>query len=227
MFLIFARPDIPALIRTSVGPIMTQASYRTKMRDSMIVIASRIVTEEGLPAVQARRISQEAGCAVGTLYNVFGGLDFLIIEANAVTLAALGETLAKADGEAAAGPSSSADRLMALALAYLSFANGNSMAWRAVFEHHMTPGTDVPAWYRERQGGLFALIEAQLVKVIADPAERGSAARALFSAVHGIVAISLDHKLGDFDLTEAERQVRFIVKSVAGGLVGPATATTT
>lgn len=203
-----------------------QAPYRTKMRDSMVMIASRIVNEEGLAAVQARRISQEAGCAVGTLYNVFGGLDYLIIEANAATLATLGEALAKADAASGNPAAPLAQRLLALANAYLRFANDNSKAWRAVFEHHMTPGTEVPAWYRERQGGLFALIESLLKDVVADRAERGSAARALFSAVHGIVAISLDQKLGDFDLAEAERQVQFVVRSVANGLTGPSTITT-
>ncbi len=197
---------------------MTQPPYRTKMRDAMVAIASRIVRDEGLAAVQARRISQEAGCAVGTLYNVFGGLDFLIIEANAETLTALGKTLAEADARVASG--TIGDRLLALAIAYLRFANDHNKAWRAVFEHHMTPGTEVPTWYRERQSGLFALIESILGKVMPDPIARGSAARALFSAVHGIVAISLDHKLGDFDLAEAERQVQFVVKSVADGLVG-------
>ncbi|MEQ1615200.1 MAG: TetR/AcrR family transcriptional regulator, partial [Hyphomicrobiaceae bacterium] len=203
-----------------------QAPYRTKMRDSMVMIASRIVNEEGLAAVQARRISQEAGCAVGTLYNVFGGLDYLIIEANAATLATLGEALARADAASGNPAAPLAQRLLALANAYLRFANDNSKAWRAVFEHHMTPGTEVPAWYRERQGGLFALIESLLKDVVADRATRGSAARALFSAVHGIVAISLDQKLGDFDLAEAERQVQFVVKSVANGLTGPSTITT-
>jgi AcrR family transcriptional regulator len=205
-------------------PMKAQAPYRTKMRDSMVAIASRIVAVEGLAALQARRIALEAGCAVGTLYNVFGGLDFLIIEANATTLDELGAVLAKADVATAAG--SNADRLLALALAYLGFANDNSNAWRAVFEHHMSPGTEVPAWYRERQGRLFGMVEAILQSTIADPVARSSSARALFSAVHGIVTIALDRKLGDFDLEEARRQVTFVVKAVAAGLArdNPASA---
>jgi AcrR family transcriptional regulator len=198
---------------------MTQAPYRTKMRDSMVTIASRIVAEEGLGALQARRISQEAGCAIGTLYNVFGGLDFLIIEANARTLDALGETLSAADGAAAEGDA--VDRLLALALAYLDFATKHSKAWRAVFEHHMSPGADVPDWYRLRQGALFGLVETILQSVIPDSVDRSSAARALFSAVHGIVTMALDRKLAEFDYAEAERQVRFIVRSVAMGLPAP------
>ena len=201
---------------------MEKAPYRTKMRESMVAIASRIVGEEGLAAVQARRVAQEAGCAVGTLYNVFGGLDHLIVEANANTLDALGDGLAKADAAAAAG--TVADRLLALALAYLEFAVANNKAWRALFEHHMAPGSEVPAWYRDRQSGLFGRVEAILEPLITEKGARSSAARALFSAVHGIVSISLDQKLGDFDRTESDRQVRFVVKSIADGLSALASA---
>jgi AcrR family transcriptional regulator len=217
-----SEPDRSRLPAEGKETDMTQAPYRTKMRDSMVTIASRIVAEEGLGALQARRISQEAGCAVGTLYNVFGGLDFLIIEANARTLDALGETLAAADRAAAKGET--ADRLLALALAYLDFATKHSKAWRAVFEHHMSPGSDVPDWYRVRQGGLFGLVETILQPVIADAPERSSAARALFSAVHGIVTIALDRKLAEFDYAEAARQVRFVVRSVAMGLPTPSSS---
>lgn len=193
---------------------MTAAPYRTKMRAAMIEIATRIVDAEGLPAVQARRVSQEAGCAVGTLYNVFGGLDYLIIDANALTLAKLGELLTSADDASLA----LADRLVALAKAYLDFATTHSNTWRAVFEHHMSPGSTVPDWYRERQDALFGLVETILEGVVADKARRRSAARALFSAVHGIVVIALDQKLGAFETSEAQWQVEFVVRSVAGGL---------
>jgi AcrR family transcriptional regulator len=194
----------------------SSAPYRTQMRENMIAIASRIVAEEGLAALQARRISQEAGCAVGTLYNVFGGLDFLIIEANATTLNALGSALKAADDAASDGDS--AARLLALALTYLGFANDNSNAWRAVFEHHMSPGAEVPDWYRDRQKGLFGLVESILAPALADTRLRSSSARALFAAVHGIVTLALDRKLGDFDLAETELQIRFVVRSIAAGI---------
>jgi AcrR family transcriptional regulator len=205
----------PAMVNLQEAP-MTEAPYREKMRETMLTIANRIVATEGLSALQARRISQEAGCAVGTLYNIFGGLDYLIIEANASTLDELSRALTLAN--ASARGSILNDQLLALATAYLRFANDRNRSWRAVFEHHMSPGSDVPIWYRDRQGALFALVEGQLAPVMADVTARHSAARALFSAVHGIVAISLDSKLGDFDFDEAERQVKFIVDAVAKGL---------
>ena len=195
---------------------MSKVPYRERMRDTMVAIATRIVREEGLAAVQARRVAQETGCAVGTLYNVFGGLDLLIIEANAATLADLGDALGRADAEARSGGLS--DRLVALACAYLRFAHSNSAAWRAVFEHHMAPGTPVPDWYRERQGTLFAIVEKILPSDMDDSLARGRAAKALFAAVHGIVTIALDQKLGEFDLAATEWQVRFVVRSIAAGL---------
>lgn len=195
---------------------MPAATYRGKMRNSMVAIAARILREEGLGAVQARRIAQEAGCAVGTLYNVFGGLDMLIIEANATTLDTLGAKLADADRSIADGNIS--DRLLALALAYLDFANTHRREWRALFEHQMNADAQVPAWYRERQAALFGLVERILGSVIADGQARNRASRALFSAVHGIVSISLDQKLGDYDQAEAARQVRFVVRAIANGL---------
>ena len=65
------------------------------------------------------------------------------------------------------------------------------------------------------------MIEAPLVAIIAEPTARSSAARSLFAAVHGIVALALDRKLGPFDAAETERQVRFIVGLMARGLATP------
>ncbi len=196
--------------------------YRSQMRELMITIACRVVSAEGLGALQARRIAQEAGCAVGTLYNIFGGLDFLIIEANARTLDHLGRTLVQADRAQASG--SDGTRLLALALAYLNFATNHTHAWRAVFEHQMAPGAEVPVWYRERQGTLFALVEAILQPTISDGRARSSSARALFAAVHGIVTLALDRKLAEFDCMETEHQVQFVVRAIAAGLAADALA---
>ena len=160
----------------------------------MIDIAERIIAGEGLSAVQARRIAQEADCSVGTLYNVFGGLDGLIIAANTRTLMALGEKL----GTAVRGTRREAleNRLMALALAYRDFAFEQNNRWRALFDHRMEPGKPVPERYRAEQARLFELVEECLDDYIADRAARFSAARALFSGVHGIVSLALDNKLG-------------------------------
>jgi AcrR family transcriptional regulator len=195
---------------------MVEPTYREKMRSMMLAIAQRILETEGLSALQARRVAREANCAVGTLYNVFEGLDELIVEANAKTLEALGKALVQARDQAA--DQTVLGRLLAMALAYLQFAREHDLAWRAVFEHHMASGQTVPGWYRDDQGQLFALVEQVLADSSIAEAKRASAARALFSAVHGIIALAQDQKLGRTGPEDATAHVRFAVTAITHGL---------
>jgi AcrR family transcriptional regulator len=205
---------------TTAPPTPTPPTYRDEMRTKMLGIAKRVVADEGLGALQARRVADEAGCAVGTIYNVFKNLDNLIIETNSATLTDLGASLVSVaqKGAALSGPTAVAERLQALGLAYLDFAIARNASWRAVFDHHMAPGNPVPDWYRQKQAQLFALVEQALGDVIADEQHRSRAARALFSAVHGVVMLSLAGTLGPTDRAEAEAQVLFIVRAVAEGV---------
>lgn len=192
------------------------ATYRTRLKVRMLQIAERLLEEEGLAGVQARRIAKEADCAVGTLYNIFNGLDGLIVAANTQTLRSFGRAAEAAMRRASDRPFG--DQLEALALAYLDFAIAHPKRWKAVFDHQMADGEDVPAPYRLDQNKLFAMIELPLGALIGEPGERSSAARSMFAAVHGIVAMALDRKLGPFDAAETERQVRFVVQLMTSGL---------
>jgi AcrR family transcriptional regulator len=205
---------------TDPAAVPSPPTYRDEMRTKMLGIAKRVVADEGLGALQARRVADEAGCAVGTIYNVFKNLDNLIVETNSATLSDLGASLVAVAqrGANAKGPDAVADRLQALGLAYLDFAIEQNRSWRAVFDHHMAPGNPVPDWYRQKQAQLFALVEQVLGEVIVDAHDRSRAARALFSAVHGVVMLSLAGTLGPTDRAETEAQVRFIVQAVAEGV---------
>jgi AcrR family transcriptional regulator len=195
---------------------MEDVPYRVRLKARLLQITEAILESEGLAAVQARRVAQEADCSVGTLYNVFGGLDGLIVEANNQTLREFGAmaatALARVSSEAAD------QQLLTLALVYLDFATTHRRRWRAVFDHQMTDSAPVPAFYRAEQGKLFGIIERALDSEMADPLQRARAARALFASVHGIVVIGLDRKLGEFDSQDVEQQVRFIVGLLAAGL---------
>jgi AcrR family transcriptional regulator len=196
--------------------IMDPQPYRQRLEARMTDIAERLVAGEGLAAVQARRIAQEADCSVGTLYNVFGGLDGLIIAVNRRTLAILGDKLGTAARGADGG--SAEDRLTALALAYRDFAFGQTSRWRALFEHRMETGKTVPDAYRDEQAMLFTLVESCLDGANDLPAKHQTAARALFAAVHGIVTLALDNKLGAQGAEETESQIRFLVGTTARGM---------
>jgi AcrR family transcriptional regulator len=198
---------------------MADKPYRTRIAVRVLEIAERVLETEGLPGLQARRIAKEADCAVGTLYNIFGDIDGLVVAANARTLHAFGRL-----AEAAMQRTESTaleDRLMSLALAYLDFAIAHRLRLKAVFDHQLAdPEGEVSAAYLADQSRLFALIEAPLEPFIADAKLRANAARAMFAAVHGIVAMAIDRKLGPFDAKATEQQVRFVVGAMAKGVRG-------
>lgn len=194
--------------------MLPMPTYRDRLKSTIVSVAREILRSDGLDALQARRVARGADCSVGTIYNLFGNLDMVIIAANAETLAELhGELIA-----ATKDISDINDKLDALARTYLSFAIERTAEWRALFEHRFTTKTTVPDWYLAAQAEMFAIVEAILAPTIADPPARQEAARALFSAVHGVISLAMDEKLGAFDQVATERQVRFIIRSVARGL---------
>jgi AcrR family transcriptional regulator len=190
--------------------------YRERLKTEALAIATRIIAEEGLAALQARRVATEAGCSVGSIYNVFGDLDGLIIAANSATIAMLGNDLAESFKTHAGQPTQA--RLMDLALAYMRFAIHHLNRWKAVFEHRLMTARDIPESYRADQARLLELIEKIIAAEIPDGALRVHAGRALFASVHGIITLALDAKLQPFNRKSLEQEIRFIVRAAANGL---------
>jgi len=198
---------------------MSTPGYRDRLKSTITRVARELLSRDGLQGLQARRVAQGADCSVGTIYNLFGNLDMVVIAANAETLAELHSELQAI----IAATSGTPERLTALSQTYLQFALKRTLEWRAIFEHRFATKTTVPDWYRESQGELFAIVEEVLTPEIPSPEQRSEAARALFSAVHGVIAIALDEKLGEFQNAQTERQVQFVVQSIARGISHPQT----
>lgn len=203
--------------RVTERPTARDAVFRDRMRARLLEVAEAIIASDGFTAVQARRVAAAAPCAIGTIYNIYRDIDGLILAANTRTLADLAVALTAAH-QAAAGLDLEA-RLMALAVAYLDFATGATRRWRAVFEHHLPADYPLAPSYTADRRRLLGLIESEIGETgPSDPAQRYDAARALFSATHGNVLLSLDAKLGPFDRAACERQLLFVVRHVVAGL---------
>jgi AcrR family transcriptional regulator len=195
---------------------MAKSPPRSALKDLMISAAEDILEAEGLKGLQARAIAAKVGCAVGSLYNVFGDIDELILIANSRTLMHLGKLLSEArDRAKSVGPE---DQLLALAYGYLDFAATHTRRWKAVFEHVLAEEKAVPAWYREGQRPLLANIASVLPDWMT-PDGRSLMAQTLFSAAHGIVVLALDRKLVDeFDRGRTEKQLQLLVEGAARSL---------
>ncbi len=203
---------------TSKGSAKTRPPPRDELRRLILARAGAIVAAEGLHAVQARRLAEEGNCSVGTLYNLFQDRDGLILAVNRETLLDMGRPL-EAAAVATRGQALEA-RLLALALAYTSFALSNLNRWLAVFEFRLPDGHELPDDYIEERARLLGLLELTIGADVPDVTERRVAARALFGAAHGILHLAVNNRLSDFDREAVEREIRFIVKAAAAGMAG-------
>jgi AcrR family transcriptional regulator len=198
------------------------AARREALKEALVSAAEQTIAARGLGGLRARELAAEAGCAVGAIYNIFEDLDDLVLAVNGRTLRALERALsgvaAKADN--LSGPEQAIDHLVRMAGAYLDFAVGNTFRWRALFEHRLPPGKDLPDWYLAEQAKLFCYIERPLEALTSSlpPLERAKLARSVFSAVHGLVTVGLEEKLGVVPLSALRSQIVMLTKALGRGL---------
>ena len=199
---------------------MSVAARRGLLRENLVAAAERAISERGLAGLKARELAQEAGCALGAIYNVFPDLDALMLAVNAKTLAGLEAALRSAGTGAGKGRTAAIGELVHLADVYLDFAVDNRQLWRALFEHRSPAGKEIPEAYAEQQGRLFSFIVAPLGKLRPelDAKERALLARTLFSAVHGIVTLGLEEKLVPIPLAQLREQMEEVVRAIGRGL---------
>ena len=166
-------------------------------RDELYAMALKaardIAEEDGLRGLTTRRIAQEIGYTVGTLYNVFENLDDLILHLNGTTLDDLYEVCSKVrlDEESEAA-------VRALAESYVRFIREHPKRWSILFEHHLPDGRELPEWHHEKVRRLLGLLEQALAPLFApgQEAERHHSARVLWASLYGIGALESVSKLG-------------------------------
>lgn len=196
---------------------------RQELRTALLSAAERAIAADGLSGLKARDLAAAVGCATGAIYNVFPDLDSLILEVNARTLAVFQAHLA---GQSAANDGKrltkqdATEQLVDLGLRYLDFATGNLMRWRALFDHRMPAGHAVPSWYTDLQRPLFGLVERAIRTLQPALSEKESMllSRSLFSAVHGMVGLGLEEKLGTLPVATLKTQLAILIRAFAAGI---------
>ena len=193
---------------------------RHDLREALVAVARRVVAEHGYAALRAREIAAEVGCAVGAIYNVFPDLDALILAVKSQTLDAVQQDVVEKLGEDhSRTPAEGRRRLLASAGVYLEFAQSQRRLWMSAFEHS-SPDTPALAAYMVRLDAIFANVERPLAALLPDmaPEPRRWLARALFSAVHGVVQLGLDQKLGVISPETLRWQVETVLGAALDGL---------
>jgi len=166
---------------------------REELHEMTLEATRSLIRAQGLSGVSGRKIASRIGYTVGTLYVVFHNLDEILLRVNAGTLDSLKARLASA----AAGSGTGEVRLLALAQAYLGFAESDPHLWRAVFDLRLSEDAETPQWLSDRVESLFALVRDALRELeprLSDDQLR-EAANALWGGVHGVCMLATTGKI--------------------------------
>ncbi len=165
---------------------------REELTRLLLTSARRFAEQEGLSGIGARRIARDVGYTAGTIYNVFGSLDGLIMRLREETLDEMHERCGSVPMDA-----DPAENLRRLAAAYTGYVIEHPRLWSVLFEHQ-SPGGAAPDWYRAKVLQLLALVERAIAPLFAAGEEhaRHHEAQVLWSSLHGIISLEVTSKVG-------------------------------
>ncbi len=205
------------------------------VRAKIIETTLSLLDEGGLENVKARKLAAKVGVSVGTIYNIFGNVDKLIQEVSAHILSDMNKmgqvNVARFENELeqkiASGEIKDTHkeklrfRLLALASTYMEFIEANSERWGAMLAYNRNRSEGAVAdWYVVQKNALFDLVGNVLAqtKFGQDPKTRMIAARALWSAVHGIVTMSYVGQVSDKSRDFTWAQIELLVNTFVDGI---------
>lgn len=156
---------------------------REELRELFVAQGHALLSEVGFARFSAREVAKQVGYSVGTIYNVFGSLDALMVEVNGRTLdmwiAFLEARLSACEDGAAC--------LDAAIGAYFDFALGHRHAWTALYDFRLPEGSESPAFYREKVATITGVIVREIAAVLPESVRERAVplARSLLASVHG------------------------------------------
>ncbi len=155
--------------------------------------AWEIVETKGVEELNARRLAEMSGCALGSLYTVFESFLDLKLQINAAILNRFHGAIQKALEKGITEEKGPKDCLKRLGLAYVAFGESNKHLWKALFEH--LPYESMPEWYvKHTRDGIQKLCQRFSVAFHVPPKEARRAIGFYWAAIHGMTAICLNQK---------------------------------
>jgi AcrR family transcriptional regulator len=154
---------------------------RAELRAMILAEGHRQMSEVGYAHFSAREVAKRIGYSIGTIYNVFGTHDALILAINGQTLDLWRDHLLAKLGL------STEDRLRVAVEAYFEFAILHRNAWTAIYDFRLPETADIPEDYADKVKAITDIVidevAAALPPRLVD--EAPGLARSLLACVHG------------------------------------------
>ncbi len=164
-----------------------------------------LMAEVGFARFSAREVAKRVGYSIGTIHNVFGSYDRLVLAINTRTFGVWAAHLEARLLQA------SEDRIAALVGGYFDFARDNTHLWMAIYDHRLPLGTVLPAEDAAARAMLTQIVVAEIARALGGDVERATPlARSLVALVHGHCSFALTNA---FDLMgEADPQAAALAR---------------
>ena len=204
--------------RQETGVARRNDHSREEIRNMVLDAAEKIVAEEGCKGLSARKLASAIDYTVGTLYLVFENLDDIVQQVNQRTLDDMYDWLATRSGNA----STPGDALLALAKAYIAYAEAQANRWNMLFDYVSESGNALSEGYRQKVGRVFGLVEASLAPLTNrnSPTEVQQVARVLWASVHGICMLKIRQRMDFVGGLSAEAMVHLLIDNFLRGFGG-------
>lgn len=162
---------------------------RSELRRKILNLSWETLNEKGGNALRMRDVAKGCDCSVGTVYNIFEGINEIILRLNIRSVHRLTEKILAA----LEGPTELKDAVRAMGNAYLEFARTYPHQWTTLFERESvdTP----PDWYMKEINDNLERVEAELIRRFG--LEKKDAVKLVgffWAAIHGITSIMLHKK---------------------------------
>jgi len=205
------------IVKHAHKPTRGRKGFNPDVREKVISAAAIVIEQNGLGGLKARTIARRAAISVGSVYNLFGGLDDLIRIVNGRTYDDLHKAITQALEKSQTGGDSPRQQMLALAAAYLEFVRTHQMRWQSVLAFNRARKETPPTWYLQKELDLLGIIENAVTPFpgVKDAEHKALIARALWASIHGIVTIAVADGFHMQPLDTVSKQIHLIVTAVA------------
>ena len=190
---------------------------KDKIKRALLVCGRKMVAEQGIEALSARKLALKSGSSVGMIYNIFGTMDNYIAEQNIITLKDLYETMS-----GVILSKNPFNNLSRYADVLTSFILANQHLWHLLYNRHLSAdaskSTIAEARFIKQIDILIGTQAAQLIKGIGVREKRLSI-KVLEMSLFAVSGYLLGHKLNPRSGVNSNSLCKLLVYTYMAGLV--------
>jgi len=154
---------------------------RDQLHQLIIDEGHKQICEVGFANFSARKLAKRIGYTVGTIYNVFGSLDHLMLAIN-------GRTLEKWEHYLSIKlEDTKQDRLKIAVEAYFEFAIINRNAWLTLMDFRLPEDQELPDAYTQKVSAIMNVVFKEVQSILPESKKQKAEqlTRSLLATVHG------------------------------------------